>query len=512
MAYGTMVKLDASEGTIDTSDNLTLFGAFDKGIVLNGANKKVYNPVDSKIATDAVGTHPPDFETLLTGGTSGAKMVTQYITTLTGACTIYGRKTTDATFTSGETVTGTDGDGNSISFVLNANEVAPPHWYDYGVWGGSSTFGVMPDKLYLGALYLGRAYLAGDPNSPRTWIASRQGNIHDLMFNKGDVQSACAGSDIEFGKLSDVPRTLIPYENDYMLFGCRRSIYALIGDPMQGGSGKRVSDKVGVFGNDAWCFDEVGNLYFWGNGGIYVLHAGLQGMENLTEYNLPKLVHDEQVDPSTHRICMEYDTKRHGILVSIVNYTTRANSCYWYEQRFKSWWSYSLPTSCSPYALKYYEASTVDNRDLLIGCSDGYIRRPDETQKNDDTGASEVAVDSYVTFGPYAMNKKIGGDGEVASVEGILACGATDGSETDSSDVDYYIFIGDSPGEVLEKVYANSYDISGTLSAPGYQVGAKQRKKTRGKYFTLMLRNNTADETWGFEEVEIDILPVGSLR
>ena len=512
VANGTMTKLVASDDDIDTSDNLTLIPAFGKVIVLNGTNKKVYDPINSKIVTAAVGTHPPDPGTELTGGTSGAKMTVDYITSLADACTIYGFRTTTATFTTGETVTGTDDDGNAISFAMTAAaEVAPPHWYDLTPFGNSATFGTLPSKLYLGAVFLGRLYVGGDPNAPLNWQASRQGGIYDFLNNQEDVQSACAGGDVEFGKLQDIPRAYIPYENDYIIFGCYSSMYALIGDPMQGGSAKRVSDKVGVFGSKSWCFDDAGNLYWWGTGGIYRMPKGLGPVEHLTEYRLPNIVYSEGVDPSTHRIILEWDVRRHGLQVSIVNLSTSVNSCYWYEKRTDGFYPELYPEQCSAYSMLYYDSPTTAQRDLLWGCADGYIRQPLEAAEDDDIGGSDEAIDSYVTFGPFIMGERLGDEGIIGGVSGILGGGATGGTQTDSSSVTYYVYVGDSPEQVIERVDAGTYVITGTVHGPGYQRGKKQLRNARGKFAAIRLRNNTAAQTWAFEEIEVEVMPVGRL-
>lgn len=515
MAYGTLVKLAASDGDIDTSDHLSLVPAFNMAVVLNGSNKKVFDPTNSKITTANVGSHPPDYNTVLTGGNSGAKMAVRYATTLSGACTIYGYRRTTATFTTGETVTGTDDDGNSISFTLNSNETTPstPHWYDFTVFGNDSSFGTLPDKLYLGAMFLGRLYVAGDPDDGDQWYASRQGNIFDFKYAEQDVQTPVTGSDVEFGKIGGHIRALVPFENDYLLFACETDIYALLGDPAQGGSAKRIpgAEKIGIFGAESWCHDDQGTLYFWGPGGIYRVQRGLAGVEHMTEYVLPKIVHDEAVVPSTHRIGMEYDLKRHGIVVTITNMSTGSNSCYWYERRLNAWYPEQYPDVCSPYSMVYYNAATVANRDLLLGCQDGYIRRFDEADKDDDTGGTDTAIDSYVTLGPFAMSDKFGNEGVLVNVEGILGGGASGGSESDSSNVTYYVYVGDSPEEVMEKVSAGTYAFSSTLYGPGYRKGKKQRKRARGRYGAVRIRNSTAGQTWSFEEIEVQIEPAGRL-
>jgi len=508
MANGTMVQLVASVGELDTTDNLEAFGAYGKAIILNGAIKKVFDATNSKITTADIGANPPDFETVLTGGTSGAVMKVDYITSLTGACTIYGSKKNELMFSNGETVTGLDDGGNAISFTTTA-EVAPttPHWYNFTPFGNSDTFGALPAKLYIGCLWLGSMFVAGDPDAPYGWAKSHQGNIWDWLYNSDDVQSACTGGDVELGKIQDIIRAFIPCGNDYLIFGCANEMNVMAGDPMQGGSLKRIDGAPGIFGSRSWCLDEFGNLYYYGVGGVYRIQKGITGIQHLTEYRLPKIIHDEAADPTTHRVSLAWDFKRHGLIMAIVNLDTLVNSCYWYERRSDGFYPEQYPEQCSPFSFVYYNSAIAAQRDLLWGCSDGFIRRPDETMKSDDIGCSDEAIDSYITFGPFQLGETLGDDGIIGPVYGIM--GETE--SITSSNVTYYVYVGDSPEAVMKKVAAGTYEITGTVYAPGYQRGKKQRRQARGKYAAIRLRNNTADQTWAFEEIEVEITPAGRL-
>ena len=511
---GTLTELTAANGTIDTSDQLVMFEAFQKAIILNGANKKLLDLTSVKLTTGNIGSNPPDFGTVLTGGTSGAIGVVDRIGSLTGATTVKVRRTTAAPFQSAETVTGVDDDGNSVSFSLTASEIAAPHYSDFTVWGGSSTFGTLPTKAYLGCMWLGRMFLAGDPAHPSQWYASRQGNIYDWLYDQEDVQSACTGGDVELGVIQDAIMSLIPCGNDYLIFGCFNSLNAMIGDPMQGGSMKKLASNIGMFGAKSWCFDESGNLFFVGPGGIYKLPDGLAGVyrqsegvsmiQNLTEMSLPRLIQEEAVDPSTHRITMEFDSKRHGLLIAMTTIATRANSCYWFDLRTGGFTKEQYPVSCAPYSMVYYPAATVANKDMLIGCSDGYVRRFDDDQTDDNIGATTQAIDGRVTFGPFQLGEGLGEEGKVGPVYGVmggLGC----------SNVTYYVFVGDSPEAVMDKVTAGTYDLTGIVLAVGFQRGGRQRRTVRGKYAAIQLRNDTLSQTWAMEEIEIEITPVGRL-
>ena len=515
MPNGTMLQLAASVGQIDTSDNLEILDSYGKAVILNGANKKIVDFVNTKIVTVNVGANPPDFGTLLTGGASGAVMVVDYITSLSGACTVYGNRRTIAQFAAGETVTGIDDDLNAVSFTLAVNGITPgsgipPWWYDFTPFGNDATFGTLPVKLYLGAMFLGRLYVAGDPSAPYSWGASRQGNIWDWLYNADDVQSPVTGGDVEMGELQDIVRALIPHHDDYLLFGCANKLYMLMGDPMQGGSLKEVCGGQGIFGPRSYCFDEQGTLFYYGVGGIYRMQRSSYGqfvVENMTEMRLPRIIHDEAADSTTHRITMAYDLKRHGIMLNITNLATGTNSCYWWEKRTDGFYPEVYPGECSPFSVLYYNSEVTAQKDLLVGSRDGYIRRPSDTAKDDDIGNSDQAVDSYITFGPFPCGERLGDDGIISNIYGIM--GETE--SVTSSSVQYYIYVGDSPEAVMKAVSANAYAVTGTVYAPGYGRGKKQRRHARGKYAAVRLRNNTAGQTWAFEEIEVDIEPAGRL-
>jgi hypothetical protein len=518
MAAGKMKQLAASAGVFNSANQLTGVNAFGKAVILNGGIKKIYDPTNAKLSTAAIGTHPPDFKTVLTGGTSNATMVVDYITSLSGACVIYGLKTGDTSlaFVNGETVTGLDDDGNSVSFVLNANEVLPSdvpggHLYDFTVFGQDSSFGTLPATAYLSALYLGRLYIGGDPDNPYQWYASAQRNIFNWKYTAGDVSSAIRGGDTDIGDLQDIPRAFIQYGISYLLFGCSHSIYIMINDPAQGGTLRKLSQDIGVFGSRSYCWDENGFLYFVGTGGVYRLSPDGGEIKHLTEFVLPSFISDESADPSTHRITMEYDFDKHGMQIAVVTLADSTNSCYWYERRTDGFFEEVYPNVCSPYSMLFYESQTSSLRGMLYGCGDGYVRTPDSSETDDDTGATTAAIDSHVTLGPFALNEKLGHEGIVSGIHGILSGGASGGSESDSSDVSWYIYVGDSPEEVLEKVAADTHSLNGTLYGPGYIKGGKSLKSVRGRYAAIKLRNNTAGETWGFEELEVNIRPVGRL-
>jgi len=56
VAAGTMTQLAASDGDIDTSDQLNIFEAYGKVFVVNGSNLKVADFINVKITTTDIKT------------------------------------------------------------------------------------------------------------------------------------------------------------------------------------------------------------------------------------------------------------------------------------------------------------------------------------------------------------------------------------------------------------------------------------------------------------------------
>jgi len=512
MSAGTMVELTAANGDIDTSDQLQMFEAYQKVFVVNGSNLKVADFSNTKITTDSVGSHPPDKGNILTGGTSGAKMVVDFCTSLSGAAAVYGYRTTDATFTNGETVTGTDDDGNSISFTLSADETSPPHWYDWTSYGDdSNSYGSMPDKAYLGCLYRGRCVLAGNPNYPYQWYMSRQANPWDWLYGANDAQAPVAGGNSDAGKIGDIIRCLIPYKDDYLIFGCANSIWVLRGDPCEGGSIDEVDRTVGIFGAKSWCFDNAGNLYFWGTGGVYRLPAGFGPIEHISSLYMPKLIDDEAPDPSTHRIIMAYDRQRNGILICITKLSDGTNSNYWYDLKTGGFYPESYPTECGAYSLLYYDALDKDYRHLLVGCKDGYIRNFKESAKDDDSGSSDTAISSYATLSIIKLVEEDDREGKITSLTFELAGGASGSDFSDADGLSYEIHVGDDAETVLEKIRnGDTAFASGTLTGPGR--ANRIRTRARGAYLGLKLYNSTASQTWAINRITGQVVKGGRIK
>ena len=461
------------------------------------------NGMLTHVALDSA--HSDDSE--ITQATTGAKMIVEY---------------TDAskTHTWGVVTTGifdTDNNvtGDGTTFKPTVTDVSPSVWHAWTVYPtiGETTYGTMPVKAYLGCLYRGRNVLAGNPNYPHQWYMSKTGDPWNWVYASTDPLTAAAGNAADAGETGDIIRALIPYKDDYLIFGCASTIWVLTGDPAAGGEIDEVDLTVGMFGANSWCFDGDGNLYFWGTGGIYKIPLGFRSIENLTEISLPDLISDEGADPSSHRITMAYDRKRHGILICITKLSDGDNSNYWYDLKLKGLFPESYPDECGPYSLFYYAANDTDYTDLLIGCKDGYIRKFDDTAQDDNTGSGATnPISSYVVWPIQYLTEDNDKEGKLTSLTIELAGGGTGGAFGDTDGVSYDIYVADDVETLIENIkdVADTPFTTGVLSGTGRK--ARIRTRVRGAWLGIKFYNSTASETWAVNKVFGTIKDAGRIK
>ena len=499
MAAGTLIELTAATNDINTADQLQAFECYQKLMVVNGSNLKVADFINTKLTHGALATAHAHGDVLTQDQTGGnyAYMVVDFINA--DKTVTYGYAYYAGTATAFDTTNAITGSGSGSGFTPSAVTVGP-HWYDWTAYPGG-TSGSLPNKAYLGCLYRGRATLSGDPEHPYQWYMARQANPWDFGYIANDAQSPVKGGNSDAGEIGDVITALIPYKDDFLVFGCATSIWFLTGDPAEGGSINELDLTTGMYGANSWCWDGEGSLYFWGTNGIY--KTSIPGKPTcISEIRLPSLINDEAASPSTHRVTMAYDRIRSGILICITKLSNGSNSNYWLDLRTNGFFPEVYPDECGVYSSFYYAASDTTYRDLLLGCKDGYIRKFDSTAKDDDKGDTDQAIDSYMKLGPLPMSSDPFLTGKLERLSIISAGGATGGGQSDSDDLTYKVFVSDCAEEIIEKLSADdSPNISGTIAAPGRRKGSAIRQKVRGTYMGLKIGNSTASETWALEQL-----------
>lgn len=509
---GTMAEISDARGTISTANPLTIAEAFQKIFIANQSILKVFDSATIRLVTDELGTGSvsvPARKAILSGDTSGAGMVCDFVDAATGSAYVYGYQIGSTAFVSDDTVVDVDST-TSVSFSLITAPTDPPHYYNWTPYANdTTTYGSMPSSAYIVARYRGRVVLAGHPNYPHQWYMSKIGNPWDWIYGSTDPLTAVAGNNADAGELGDIIRALIPYGDDFLVFGCAHSIHLLDGDPAFSGTIDEIDSNTGIFSPWSWCKDGDGNLYFYGSNGLYKMSGGRSKPVNFNKAHLPLLCEKWAVNPSTHRVVLVFDIQRNAILISKTTLATGANEAYWYSIETEGFYPCSFPDECGVFCGNCYNADNPDYRASLYGSATGYINKFLDTAKNDDIGASDSAISSYVAMVEHLSDDE-DNEGKATSATFVLAGGASGGDFRDSDNLICEFHIADDAETCLEDMRDGA---TAFLTIALVSAGRKPRIRTkiRGAYLGIKLINDVVDETWGINGIFMDVKSVGKI-
>jgi hypothetical protein len=504
---------------LDTTKPCTMLEAYQKIYIINDGKYFVVDFSNTKLvsqtAFDYASNYVPERGALLTQASSGACMVLDFVDTANKA--VYGF-VTNGTFVNNAACSSTDSAGHQTNFTtLASNGVVTPfsgtapnvqpyphiyRWTPYPNRLGSTgqEYGIMPVHSSIMRMYRGRCVLAGDKTAPHQWYMSEQGNFYNWAYGSEDEQAPVAGTDTDIGKIGDIIRAVVPYSDDYCLFGCSGSLWLLRGDPAVSASLDSLSYVVGVFSDTSWCFDDAGNLYVLNANGIYTIGRGGSQPVSLTDKVVPNFMVDFPVDDAIHQVCMAYDKIRNGILITKTSDTENQN--FWLDLRTGGFFPELYPATIGTTSLCYYDALVASYRMLHLGGKDGYIRVPDDGAKSDDLVSSLQPIATEMIVGPLPMSK-------TGSIEAImLRMNITPAGGTDQ--VNYQVFTGKTAEEIVQAIEAATPKsrISGIV-ANALKIA---RPRARGTYFAIRFYSDgTAAHVWAIDNLSGDFTSLGTV-
>lgn len=243
----------------------------------------------------------------------------------------------------------------------------------------------------------GRAVLSGLIRDPQNWFMSKVSD--PLNFEYGPVPTtktdAVAGNNSPLGLIGDVVTALIPYTDDVLIFGGDHTIYAMKGDPADGGQIDLISDITGIAFGKAWCKDPYGNVYFFGGRPSVWKMSGPQQPERLSQPIEPLI---QDIDTGSNVISMCWDDRQQGVHLFITpDDAPAAATHYFWEARTNAWFkTVFADTDHNPLCCIAYDGNDPDDRVVLTGCWDGYVRYIDYAATTDDG----TPIASEVLLGP----------------------------------------------------------------------------------------------------------------
>ncbi len=356
----------------------------------------------------------------------------------------------------------------------------------------------------IGCLFNGRVFVNLIQN-PNQWLCSRHRDPQDFQVSQADIGTPVSSQTSKLGIVGDGIVAMVPFLDHYLYFGCLDETWVMRGDPGYDAQITNSSRSVGFFGPDAWAFDEKGNLFFLSMDGFYFLPfgAGFKGdpPENLTYKRLPNLVTALGLNRRTDRVVMAYDKDRYGIAVEITQMDGLYGTKWFWDLRLNALYPDShADADHYSAAVFYYNSRKSGTRGLLMGGQDGYIRKYDATEK-DDEGSN--AIDAYCTLGPFQAFQKMRRQGQLSEMSFRMA------EDTDGVDVAIYA------GDGAEAVVTSVKDADVPKASETFTGGGRRpvyRPKTTGSVFAVQLRNNTADERFALERITVKITDAGEVK
>jgi len=360
--------------------------------------------------------------------------------------------------------------------------------------------GTPPAAQPLIALYRDRLFLSGVDHQ---WFCCRQSDMTDWYFGgkEGDKGRAVAGQLANAGLIGAPPKAMIPYEDRALVFGCADSLWVLRGDPTTG-SVTNVSTEIGIIAADAWAIAPSGQMVFLSNNGLYVWSVGdtSRGPVPFSDERVPEEL--KNVSATTNTITMAYDATGNGFHLFLTPATGTATH-WWIDLDNKALWPVILQADHEPLAVGRIETNGLG--EVVLGCSDGYLRKFAPANTTDDG----TAIGSHVLIGPFRISRSDTEDAVLAEIHGILASNA--------GTVTWRVMVGDSAEVVADAAVTGLLAVvagdtptgiaaSGTWAANRNKV---DRPRARGAWVVVWLSSVVR---WSYEAVAITARQLGRLR
>ncbi len=483
---GLSLATGGDDALVTATDDVKMAAVLSKMYFADGTNYKVY-----EVDTDTVSTWKATAGTLPVGSDQSQVSITA-ATPATPSFTV----AEDYSFLEADdyllvegstgndgfyTVASTSGTGPT---VITVNETIPD-----GTADGTLQWQNRACRII--ASYRGRAVLAGLITDPQNWFMSKAGD--PLDFDYGATPSATiavAGNNSDAGRCPDIITCLAALSDDLLVIGGDHTVWLMRGDPAAGGRLDNISQQTGIAGPDAWCLDPNGTFYFFGNGQFWRMVPG-QLPVSISSGRLDRVFN--AIDLAENTVKLVWDQTHRGVKINVIPSAEGPTRHYWWDSRTDGFWPEEYPDAMGPSAVFPYDADNPNDRALLIGGWDGYIRYEDDSSVTDDgtTIYSNVCFGPVTPGGPHANVR-------VSRTITILA--------TDSDPVALKMYAAQSPQEV----------VAATTPVWSQVVTAYNRygiPRIGGNSVMFELENSSEEErTWAMESLSAIMEVTGRTR
>lgn len=361
-----------------------------------------------------------------------------------------------------------------------------------GAWAASS--GTLPvgsatDYPRLICLWRNRLVLSGVRTDAHNWFMSAVNDAFnwDYALATTLATQAAAGNLSPAGLVGDKVTCLIPFSDDILIFGCDSSIWKMQGDPMAGGSIDRISDSIGMAWGRPWCKGPDGTLYFFASrGGVWAMTPDSQPVR--ISQQITHLL--RSVDLNENIIRMAWDDREQGIHVYVTPLvSTVAATHYFWDSRMHAWFQTKFGNkNHNPKAIHTFDGDDPDDRVVLIGSWDGYIRKYGDSAVHDD----RTDIESEVWLGPMVSS----------GLDRILLKDALINLTEGSGDINWSIHTGNTAEAAVDSEAIES----GTLVA-GRNPNVPMRVSGHAMFLKLSSTNR-----WAMDAIRVRLSGLGKVQ
>ena len=304
----------------------------------------------------------------------------------------------------------------------------------------------------------------------------RYGDIED------DTDRAVVGRFSPLGLIPDTITSLMPYNQDLLLFFCQSSIWEMSGSPNTETFRLRpVTKVIGGASGRSWCLGPNGDIFFVSSrGGIYNLQ--LQAPPRRISANrIDEFMSD--VDVANSYINLTWNEEAQGFHIHITPHADAATKHLFYDVRTDGWFVDKYgSTDLDPSAVLAINDRTNAKRDVVLGCRDGALRY--QTVGGSQTTDDGTAIDSFVLLGPFGSQDR---------ERSMMITGLRGTIGTGSEPVDYEVLRGDTAHEAS----ASDPVATGTWNDARSTV---DRQRASGGSLFIKIKGG-GDPPWSFERV-----------
>lgn len=335
----------------------------------------------------------------------------------------------------------------------------------------------------------GRTVLSGLLKDPQNVFMSRVSDPFDFDYApvSPSPADAVAFNASDFGLVGDAVTALIPFSDDVMVIGCDHSIYLMRGDPAAGGQLDLVTRTIGIAWGEAWTQGPDGTIYFMSNRcGIYALTPG--AMPVRISQSIEPLLQELNMGGNIFRLAWNDRSQSLHVFVTWVDEPRDTDHFTW-EQRTQAWWIDRFSNkNHNPLCCVVFDGNSPDDRQLLLGCWDGYVRKMDPVATDDDGSP----IESEVWLGPI-LTKDFDSI-LLKDLQGVLG--------EDSGEVTYSVHVGDT----AEQALASDAWATGTLAG-----GRNFNDPIRGSGHAIYVKLSSTSQ-WAMEAIRLRVATQGKMR